>query len=82
MEKLLPARTPALLVHLHKMLLEPQNLITPTCVLTGNDTLKLKVPRSEKWIYDKSPLHRGDPMWNELAPDVQRLLHEAFLKAH
>ena len=80
-EMLEPARTRELLGHLHKMSQIPDNLIVPVRELRGNDSVKLRIPRSKKWIYDRSPLYRGATPWNDLEPDVQRLPHDAFMRA-
>ena len=69
-EMLESARTRELLGHLHKLAQDPDNLIVPTRVLRGNEAVKLKIPRSKKWIYDKSPLYRGATPWNDLEPEV------------
>ena len=76
--KLQPARD--LLSHIHKLTQDPDNVIAPRRALRGNDSVKLKVPRSKKAIFDRSPIYRGYPLWDRLAPAVQRLPYNDFIK--
>ena len=75
--KLLPDRNRELLKHHHKLFRDAVNVITPANK-RGSHKVKLKVPCSKKAVFDRSPLYRGKSLWDELAPETQRLSPEAF----
>ena len=80
LSELKPARSRELLCHLHKMSMNPRNLVVPARDLRGNSRLQLRVARSKSGVYDRSPIHRGVLGWNELPASTQKLSHAAFVK--
>ena len=62
-----------LLTLLHKRATDAENVLTRPRVLRGNDNVTLKVPRVKKAIYERSPLYRGIPHWDELDATTQHL---------
>ena len=78
--KLLPARERELMSYLHKLAQDPDNVVIPGRELRGNSKVKLKIPRSRKAIFDRSPIYRGYPLWDELVPEVQKMSHDDFIR--
>ena len=75
-------RTRQLLGYLHAASQVAENVIVPTRNLRGNASVKLKAQRVKKTIYEKSPLLRGLPDWNELSPVTQKkLTRKSFQQA-
>ena len=77
--KLVRARDKELLSYMHKMSQDQNNVLQAPRILRGNRGVLLKVPRSKKAVFDRSPMYRGLPLWDELDPDVQRLPYTAFV---
>ena len=81
------SRDRQLLSHIQKWALDHQNSTVPPRLLRGNMNVKLKPTRVKKDIYAKSPMHRGQALWDTLESDVQhmadtRKFAEALKKGH
>ena len=70
-EFLLVRRNKCLLGILYTLSRNPDNVVVPVRDLRGNAKVKLKVSRSKLGLYDKSPLYRGNILWNALDPALQ-----------
>ena len=65
-KQLLVRRNKHLLGIMYSLSQSPHNVIVPVRVLRGNSKVKLKVHRSNGGLFDKSPLYRGQILWNKL----------------
>ena len=70
-KKLYARRKENLLLIMHKVSLDSDNVIVPTRMLRGNIKVHLKVQKSSAALYDKSPLYRGARYWDMLDPIIQ-----------
>ena len=64
-------RNRQLLVQIHRRVQDEEHILLRPRALRGNIKVQLKVPRVKKDIYERSPLWRGQPLWNLLEPATQ-----------
>ena len=74
-------RDSQLLLHIHKLAKDSDNLVTIERVRTRGDVkVRLIAPRAKLRVVKKSPLHRGLILWNTLDADTQKIDSRAAFK--